>query len=218
MRLSVVSCALVGVLGASTGAAQRGADNTAAVDRACTVTDCFLEREIRDFEVIDRTHVIVYAGSQRCAFHVEVTGTLCDLTFAPELYFQRANELPDGRLFGGSDDPFDPLNVNRRGRSSNLRICANDLSIEVHGGRFTEPASSTKPPDRFGNARAECQVSGVTSLTDDQLVEFYVARGVVPPPPPMGSGEIEVGEQDEPEGESAAPEEQGAPPEAHESD
>jgi hypothetical protein len=41
-------------------------------------------------------------------------------------------------------------------------------------------------------------VSTVTSITDDQLVELYVARGVVPPLPPMGTGEIEVGEQEQP--------------------
>jgi len=208
MRLGTASCALVCAFGAGTGAAQRG-DNTAAVDRACNVSDCFLERDIRDFEVIDRTHVIVYTGSQRCPFRVEVSGTFCDLTFAPELYFQRANELPDGPLSGGSNDPFDALNTERR-RRPNLRICANDLSIEVHGGRFTEPATSSRPPDRFGNARAECQVRGVTSLTDDQLVEFYVNRGVVPPPPPMGPGEIEVGAQEEQQqdekGAVAAPE------------
>ena len=35
-------------------------------------------------------------------------------------------------------------------------------------------------------------------MTDDQLLEFYVARGVISPVPPMGTGEIAVGEQDEP--------------------
>jgi hypothetical protein len=53
--------------------------------------------------------------------------------------------------------------------------------------------------DRFGNLRTDCQVLTVTSITDDELVEFYVGRGVVPPLPPMGTGEIEVGDQDEPE-------------------
>jgi hypothetical protein len=43
----------------------------------------------------------------------------------------------------------------------------------------------------------------VASITDDQLVEFYVSRKVVPPLPPMGTGEIEVGEPDEP-GQDAA--------------
>jgi hypothetical protein len=89
------------------------------------------------------------------------------------------------------------------------------LQIDVDGGPFTETRSPTNPADpfsssqssngqradRFGQARSQCQVSGVASLTDDQLVELYVARGLVPPPPPMGSGEIEVGEQ-----EAAAPE------------
>jgi hypothetical protein len=205
MKLSVISLALA--VASVPASAQRSERNeTGAVDRACTVNDCFLEAEIRDFEVIDRTHVIVYVGAQRCAFHVEVRGTLCDLTFAPELYFRRANELPiaGGTIAGGAAqrgsrpsnlDPFDGATRERR----DLRICANDLSIQVHGGAFTESlASESRPTDRFGNTRTDCVVSDVTSVTDDQLLEFYVTRGVVAPVPPMGTGEIAVGEQDEP--------------------
>jgi hypothetical protein len=61
--------------------------------------------------------------------------------------------------------------------------------------------SSNEPPDRFGNPRVNCQISTVESITDDQLVEIYVARRVIPPLPPMGPGEIEVGEQEEPQEE-----------------
>ena len=85
-----------------------------------------------------------------------------------------------------------------------LRICANDLSVQVHGGQFTESPTTNPPPDRFGNPRTECRISTIESITDDQLVELYVARRVIPPLPPMGPGEIEVGEQEEPE--NAAPE------------
>jgi hypothetical protein len=77
-----------------------------------------------------------------------------------------------------------------------LRICSNDLGIQVHGGQFTERAPNEAPTDRFGNARTECRVASVTSITDDELVEFYVQRRVIPPLPPMGTGEIEVGEQE----------------------
>jgi hypothetical protein len=188
-------------------------DDTAAAKRACGVDDCFLERDVRDFEIIDQTHVIVYTGAQRCVFHVELRGALCDLTFAPELYFSRVNEIPDGRLPRGGEpldgdlaDPFDPFETARRERRD-LRICSNDLGIQVHGGRFTESPSSDLRTDRFGNPRTDCRISSVTSITDDQLVELYVSRGVVPPLPPMGTGQIEVGEQDE-EAE-AAPAEDG---------
>jgi hypothetical protein len=224
MKLSVISLALaVASVPASAQRNERG--ETGAVDRACTVKDCFLEAEIRDFEVVDRTHVIVYVGAQRCAFHVEVRGTLCDLTFAPELYFRRANELPierGGSIAGGGTTPrssrptdFGTFDIATRERRD-LRICANDLSIQVHGGAFTETASSgSTVTDRFGNPRTDCVVSGVTSVTDDQLLEFYVTRGVVSPVPPMGTGEIEVGEQDEPASAaqpSDQPEQGAAPP------
>ena len=190
--------------------AQRGrGDDTEAIKRACSVEECFLERDIRDFEVIDRTHVIVYTGAQRCAFHVEVRGTFCDLTFAPELYFSRTNELPDALSSADRLEGFGPRGADLMNAPSrrNLRICSNDLGIQVHGGQFTESTPTTSSPnaatDRFGNARIDCRIASVTSITDDQLVEFYVQRRVIPPLPPMGTGEIEVGEQEE-EGAVAA--------------
>src|SRR5690606_22016224 len=136
MRLGVLCLALSVAVSAQ---AQRNRDDdTAATKRACGVADCFLDRDVRDFEGIDETHVIVYVGQQRCAFHVEVRGTLCDLTFAPELYFSRVNELPDGRMprgatdsLGRALDPFDPFETARRERRD-LRICADDLGIQVH--------------------------------------------------------------------------------------
>ncbi len=222
MKLSVVSLALA--LATVPASAQRGdrsdRNETGAVQRACTVTDCFLEADIRDFEVIDRTHLVVYVGQQRCAFHVEVRGTLCDMTFAPELYFRRANEMPtfSGSGIAGGAMPrtgsrptdFDLLELETRERRD-LKICANDLGIQVHGGRFTESGAASPTTDRFGNPRTDCVVSNVTSVTDDQLLEFYVSRGVVAPVPPMGTGEITVGEQDEPGAEVAPPAEQSAP-------
>jgi hypothetical protein len=204
MRLGILC---LGVLAMGAAQAQRNKDDgTEATKRACAVEDCFFERDIREFEVIDQTHVIVYAGSQRCAFHVELRGTMCDLTYAPELYFTRRGDLGNSGLTGGGDsvpgrrpaDPFDPLETQRRGDRA-LKICSNDLAIQVTGGRFTESATTNVPTDRFGNPLTDCQVLTVTSITDDQLVELYVARGVVPPLPPMGAGEIEVGEQEEPD-------------------
>lgn len=201
MRLGILC---LGVLAMAAAAhAQRNKDeDTEATKRACSVEECFFERDIREFEVIDQTHLIVYTGSQRCAFHVELRGTMCDMTYAPELYFSKSGEIPES---GATDDPlgdparpFDPLETAHR-NARHLRICSNDLTIQVHGGPFTEPVATNAPRDRFGTPRASCQVSTVTSITDDELVEFFVGRGVVPPLPPMGTGEIEVGDQDEPE-------------------
>lgn len=212
MRLSLISLALL--VGTYPAFGQRNdRDDTAAISRACSVKDCFSEAEVRDFEVIDRTHLIVYVGSQRCAFHVELRGTLCDLTFAPELFFTKANEVPDGRIPRGSEpasdrgqvDPFDIFETTRRERRD-LRVCSNDLGVMVHGGRFTESSSAPVLRDRFGEPRVntDCRVSSVVSVTDDQLIEFYVGRGVIPPVPPMGTGEIEIGEQEE-QGAAPAP-------------
>jgi hypothetical protein len=207
MRLGL---ACLGLLVAVAAHGQRNRDkddDAAATKRACSVEECFFERDVRDFEVIDQTHVIVYTGSQRCAFHIELRGTMCDLTFAPEIYFVRPGEVPVGVTgasaspFGGSTrtaaDPFGGLDTSRNRRD--LRICENDLTVHVHGGRFTETPGAATDVDRFGNVggSASCQVLSVKSITDDQLMELYVARRVVPPIPPMGTGDIEVGEQEE---------------------
>ena len=82
----------------------------------------------------------------------------------------------------------------------------------VEAGRFTESSTTNVSTDRFGNPRTDCQVLTVTSITDDELVEFFVGRGVVPPLPPMGTGEIEVGEQEDQEagpGSADAPKTRG---------
>jgi hypothetical protein len=220
MKMTVVGLAIAVAVGPAYG--QRKKADTGPVERACSVVnECFFEREIRGFEVIDKTHVIVYIGSQRCAFHVELRGTACDMTFAPELYFRKTNEVPynlvasgpatstDG-AFGGttprvtsSPNDLNPFELERQGALQNdLRVCPNDLTVQVHGGAFTETNSAAQPTDRFGNPETDCRVMGVTPITDDQLIEFYVGRGVAAPPPPLGSGEIEVGEQEEQGGEA----------------
>ena len=217
MRLGILC---LGVLAMATAHAQRNkGDDTGATKRACSVEECFFARDIRDFEVVDQTHLIVYTGPQRCAFHIELRGTMCDMTYAPELYFSRNGEMPDSGVTGGGIGPgggpsrdaataFGALDA-ARSNDRHLRICDNDMAIQVHGGRFTESGSNVTT-DRFGNPRPDCQVMTVTSITDDQLVEFFVARKVVPPPPPIGTGEIEVGDQDEPPEQGAARD--GAPP------
>jgi hypothetical protein len=210
MKLSVITLVLLLATHPSYG--QRNRNDTEAINRACGVEECFLEAQIRDFEVVDRTHLIVYVGAQRCAFHVELRGALCDMTFAPELYFRGTNEVS---LFsnaaprtGTRADDLDPLDLETRERRD-MRICDNDLSVQVHGGRFTESQSSAGA-DRFGEPLTDCRVSNVTSITDDQLLEFYVGRGALAPVPPMGSGEIAVGEQEEEGAASEAP--AAAPP------
>jgi hypothetical protein len=173
-------------------------DTSQPVDRACTVADCFFERDVRDFEVIDQTTLIVYVGNQRCPFQIELRGTFCDLTFAPDISFNSPRDLetrPDAVL-------------GTVGRSSSgLRICSGDLQIGVDGGVFTDDPTATQPNDRLGNPRSQCQISSIESMTDDELVELFVAHGVIAPPPPMGSGEIEVGEQDDEAADPTTPEE-----------
>jgi hypothetical protein len=200
MRLTTIAAALVvaGCAGTQT------ADTAQAAKRACGGTSCFYEREVRDFEVINHTTLIVYVGAQRCPYQVELIGTFCDMEFATELYFNSRSDP------GVSKDPANDailagVNANSPqydARSStsqlkDLHICANDISVGVSGGSFTtDPANA--PVAGVRGARSDCQIQSVASLTDDKLIELYVRRGVVAPPPPMGSGQIQVGAQSTP--------------------
>lgn len=197
--LVVASC-VAGCAGTPTDASQ-------PLDRACTVTDCFMERDVRDFEILDQTTLIVYVGSQRCPFKVDLRGTFCDLTFAPDINFSSPRDFN-----ARDDDDFLGGTIGRP--SSDLRICSGDLQVGVSGGVFTENSTVRQPTDRFGNERSQCQINSVEAVTDDELVELYVSHGVTAPPPPMGNGQIEVGEQAE---ENAPASEEGAvePPQAN---
>lgn len=212
MRLALIGLPLLAVAltcDAAPKRNRRSVDTTQPVDRACSVQDCFIEREIRDFEVVNQTTLIVYVGSQRCAFQIELRGTFCDLTFAPDIYFHSPNDFE-------RNDERDIFTGSPSRRLGDLRVCSNDIGISVDGGVFTENPQSNQPPDRFGNRRSECQIANVTSVTDDELLQLYVDHGVAPPPP-MGSGQIEVGEQKDAADESApAGETPAAPSEAGE--
>jgi len=82
------------------------------------------------------------------------------------------------------------------------RICSWDRSFVI-GGPFPRQ-------DEY------CRVRQVTPMTDDELLEAYATKGLTPPLPAKGSGEIEVVE--EPPQETAPSAEQGgrAAPEAAE--
>jgi hypothetical protein len=195
------------------GCLMRLSGDAQAGERACNVKDCFFARDVRNFDVIDKSTLIVYVGSQRCAFRVELRGTFCDLTYAPELVFTDPKDVPineqnpslrGGQGFSFAEPDDSSLPSQRRGRAS-LKVCDNNLGLQVSGGAFTNstlvnPADPLSDPsvrrDRFGRPQiADCQVSSVASITDDQVVEVYVAHRVTPPLPPMGSGEIQVGKQ-----------------------
>jgi hypothetical protein len=143
--------------------------------------------------------LIVFVGAEHCPYRVELFGTFCDMEFAPELYFTAATQVVNNGGAARAADavipaspttsPIDPRSPQRN--LSDLRICANDISIGVSGGSFTnDPSNATR--------KADCQIQSVAPLTDDKLMELYVRKGVVAPPPPMGSGKIQVGAQSTP--------------------
>ena len=157
----------------------------------CPTTDCFSQQQVRDFEVIDSTTLVLYVGNQDCPFLVEFTGSFCDLTYAGSttLIF-RPDSLHEDF---GSDIRLS-------------RICARDIGIGVDQDPFnTDPGESNLP----GNTLA-CHIRNVESMTDDELLELYVNRQGVPPPPPVGTGQITVPDEESAEAGAAEGTEEGA--------
>ena len=128
MRLTTIAAALVvaGCAGTQT------ADTTQAAKRACGGLSCFYEREVRDFEVVNHTTLIVYVGAQRCPYQVQLNSTFCDMEFAGELYF---------------NSPSEP------GQNTSPSTAMNAVSAATKGQTAARPAVAPEPPQRFAHLR-----------------------------------------------------------------
>lgn len=152
----------------------------------CSVTECFNRHQVRDYEIVDNNKMVIYVGGQRCPFLVEFDGTFCDLTFMP-----------------GGDIAFVATGV----RQMDMRICSRDRHIGIDEGVFSTAAGGQ---DAIPPGRLPCQINDVASLTDDQLLELYVDNDITAPPPPFGTGQIQVGENED-EAEEGGSTEEAAP-------
>jgi hypothetical protein len=124
--------------------------------------DCFYERNIRAFQVLDDESVVVLVGRDECPFKVQFEGFFCDMSMSVFLEFRD----PDGRICTWdrtpvSTGPFPPEDT------------------RILGGRFPREVDS-------------CRVRSVTPMTDDELLEAYATSGLTPPPPAKGAGQIQV--------------------------
>jgi hypothetical protein len=137
----------------------------------CPTTDCFSQQQVRNFEVVDRTTLVLYVGSQECPFLVELIGSSCDVTF-----------LGSTTLTFRSDTFREDI----QSELGLTRICARDIGIGLADDPFDVTADE---PDTPGNTLA-CHIRNVASLTDDELLELYVDRNLAPPPPPFGTGQV----------------------------
>lgn len=173
----------------------------------CETTDCFFERDVRDFEIIDRQTLIVYVGRQRCPFVLELDGFDCDLTFTPEVQFFQGSlgqlggvsNVSSGQVCSSTRSLYVYSGIlDPRGLMPDSRIDPR-TGRQTDSGGFDSPIGGgaggrlgDRPPLDPANAEDVCRVRDIRSINDDQLIELYVDEGVMPPPPPIGSGEIEV--------------------------
>ena len=144
----------------------------------CLSSECFFSERIRTFQIVDSDTLVVYAGRDRCAFVVDVSGLFCDLTYLPEVEFFRTRdrilENNTGLRRGGG------------GFGRNERICPNNASmysLETFG-------FSSLDEDETPRGRPACEVRGVAPASDNDLIELLTIEGIAPPPPPVGNGDI----------------------------
>ena len=153
-----------------------------AQSKRCLEMNCFSERQVRDFEVIDRDTMVIYVGRDRCAYRVQVDSLYCDLTFLPEVDFFDVRER---RVALGTGAPTaDPFLIRSQPGSSSERVCTHDPALALETFAFSDTAVEAP----YG--RAACEVLEMDSISDDELLEVYVDEGLTPPPPPIGNGDI----------------------------
>lgn len=147
------------------------ATDAAAQASHCRTSNCFYDRNIRSHEVIDDDTLIVYVGKDRCPFLVKVNALNCDLTFLPDVEF-----------------------IKNRGRNQRMggnRVCVNESGIALNPMVFgQQDRGIVDNSDPVTGLPFDCRVFELRPVTDDELVELYVTAGIVPPPPPVGTGEI----------------------------
>lgn len=177
MRLSSM-LSLSALLACTTAAPQEDSDEL--VER-CSVGSCFNRLQVRNFELLDKTSLLIFVGSQDCPFLIEFTGPFCDLTFLP-----------------GYDIPwaFSSATRGNAGRIMNTRICRNDMNIGIADRTFTTAGGGQ---DAIRRGTLPCTIRNVRSLTDDEVLEAYVENHIAAPPPPFGTGQIQVDEDAEQE-------------------
>lgn len=187
----------------------------------CSVTKCFQRQSVRSFDVIDDDTIVVYSGAQRCPFVVEMRGLQCRMSTAPEVNFVTVGPVPaasaletirqtGGGLVPGSQDPagirFRPVD----------RVCDYTRGLIAVTGPFDQ--GTRTPVPALGALGDACQVVDIKSVTDDQLIEMFVKNKLVPPPPPVGTGEISVAEPDEQSDAAGTPGEDAAAAEQQQDD
>lgn len=103
------------------------------IPSGCSMADCFFARNVRDFEVLKEDTLVVYVGSQRCAYEVELDGIFCDLTVAPAIQFEDL----DGRICANDRSYvnagiFGGLEPDERCRIREVKPLTDDGLIELY--------------------------------------------------------------------------------------
>lgn len=193
--------ALVSLLAAGCAGAQTES-RTAASAGGCPTTDCFFDRDVRDFDVIDRNTVVVYVGGQRCPFVVELQDTTCDVRLTPAIEFfqtalgnmDRLTTVQSGRICASTrglvlySGIISPTLLRQRELLEGTTGIGRSNPRAGGFGRRSDGFDGSFPVDPM--SQDVCRVNDIRSINDDQLIELYAESDA--PPPPVGEGQLEV--------------------------
>ena len=103
------------------------------IPAGCSMTDCFFERSVRDFDVLENETVVVFVGAQRCPYLLKLDGFLCDLRTAPYLEFEDVDEriCPFDRSFVHAG-PFGGTRVDELCRILEVKPLTDDGLLEAY--------------------------------------------------------------------------------------
>lgn len=171
--LSVVSTTIVGVT-------LCGMSDLQAQSTRCRTSDCFTDRDVRDFEILSDDTLVAYVGRDRCPYLLTVDPLFCDLRYLPEVSFVKTRGRTD---FGSA-----------------TRVCTYDLGVGLDpmgfSSRDSRSGSSIRIPGEdpargaMFSGDLPCRLVDFRAISDDEIIELYVDQGLVAPPPPIGTGQI----------------------------
>jgi hypothetical protein len=172
------------ILAATLAIAAGWSGDAGAQSKQCLDSECFYARQVRDFEIIDEDTLVVYVGRERCAYRVKVDPLYCNLTFLPDVEFYDARQRVFTDRMQGVDSSRDLLARQHATGAGNQRVCVYDNTLALETFNFANT------PTQAPMGRVACEVRDIAAISDDELLEVYVDEGLLPPPPPIGSGEL----------------------------
>lgn len=159
----LTACALAGCAGP--GGEARAGRGAVPAPSVTGTTGCFYPRDVRDFRVLDRSNLILYAPDDSNAYHIRLSPPSTELRFAEAIAFQPAGERICGyageRLIVGP-----PTSVERLAIIDVARLSPESLQALRSGGEAGSGPAAPRPQPGPGADVEDATAAPVTENAD----------------------------------------------------